>query len=235
MREDDMKSIRSLAFGALLVVALYCAVRILLPGHQAPPPAQPPSAQAQREAQSTRPRSAVRSVEPRVATKPTRQPVSSDERPAPPTGTPQAEPVKSETQAAAGTSEKKAAPAQAKAPQTAPAAPGARPGKPPIQDPMARAALSYVGADPDAELYWYQAINDPALPAQERQDLIEDLNEDGLSDPHNPTMDDLPLILSRIQLIEEVFWDAMDEVNTDAFLEAYKDLVNLAFQAMDNG
>jgi hypothetical protein len=234
MREDDMKSIRSLAFGALLVVALYCAVRILLPGHQAPPPAEPPSMQAQREARSTRLRSAVRSVEPRVATKPTRQRVSSDERPAPPPSIPQAEPVKSETQAPAGTSEKKAAPAQAKAPQTA-AAPGARPGKPPIQDPMARAALSYVGADPDAELYWYQAINDPALPAQERQDLIEDLNEDGLSDPHNPTMDDLPLILSRIQLIEEVFWDAMDEVNADAFLEAYKDLVNLAFQAMDNG
>ena len=69
----------------------------------------------------------------------------------------------------------------------------------------------------------------------ERQDLIEDLNEDGLSDPHNPTADDLPLILSRIQIIEEVVWDAMDEVNADAFLEAYKDLVNLAFQAMENG
>jgi hypothetical protein len=161
--------------------------------------------------------------------------VSSDERPALSAGTAQAEPVKSEAQAAAGANEKKATPAQGKATTAAAPAPKARPGKPPIQDPMARAALSYVGADPDAELYWYQAINDPSLGPQERQDLIEDLNEDGLSDPHNPTADDLPLILNRIQIIEEVVWDAMDEVNADAFMEAYKDLVNLAFQAMDNG
>jgi hypothetical protein len=115
------------------------------------------------------------------------------------------------------------------------AKPGARPAQEPIQDPMARLALAFVGADPDAELYWYGAINNPSLSAQERQDLIEDLNEDGLTDPHRPTADDLPLILNRIQLIEEVVWDAMDEVNADAFLEAYKDLVDLAVQAMENG
>jgi hypothetical protein len=137
--------------------------------------------------------------------------------------------------AQANTKAKQPAPAKATTQNVAGAKPGTRPGKPPIQDWMARAALAYVGADPEAELYWYQAINDPALGAQERQDLIEDLNEDGLSDPHHPTMDDLPLILNRIQIIEQVVWDAMDEVNADAFLEAYKDLVNLAFQAMDNG
>ena len=166
---------------------------------------------------------------------PARSRLSPDERAALPTSTPQAEPVKPEAQAVVGTNEKKAGPAQGKTTTTAAPAPKVRSGKPPIQDPMARAALSYVGADPEAELYWYQAINDPSLGPQERQDLIEDLNEDGLSDPHNPTADDLPLILSRIQIIEEVVWDAMDEVNADAFLEAYKDLVNLAFQALDNG
>ncbi|HEV7403234.1 MAG TPA: hypothetical protein VGO11_09920 [Chthoniobacteraceae bacterium] len=95
-------------------------------------------------------------------------------------------------------------------------------------DPLARAALSMVGADPDAEEYWLAAINDPSLPAEERQDLIEDLNEDGLSDPQHPTADDLPLILSRLRLIEDVREEAMDEVNADAFQEAYKDLLNLA-------
>lgn len=104
-----------------------------------------------------------------------------------------------------------------------------------MQDPMARVALEFVGADPDAEMYWYEAINDPGLSAHERKDLIEDLNEDGLSDPQNPTMEDLPLILNRMELIESVVWDAMDEVNADAFQEAYKDLVNLAMQAMSNG
>ena len=100
--------------------------------------------------------------------------------------------------------------------------------KEPIQDPDARAALSLVGADPAAEQYWTTAINDPNLPANERKDLIEDLNEDGLSDPKHPGSQDLLLILSRIQLIEQLAPASMDQVNADAFHEAYKDLVNLA-------
>ncbi len=99
--------------------------------------------------------------------------------------------------------------------------------KPPIQDPTARVALSFVGLDPDAECYWVSAINDPTLPAEERKDLIEDLNEDGLSDPHHPAPEDMPLIASRILLIEELAPVATDPVNARAFQEAYKDLVNL--------
>jgi hypothetical protein len=104
-------------------------------------------------------------------------------------------------------------------------APPARDAAP--QDPLARLALSFVGADPDADRYWIEAINNPSLPAQERQDLIEDLNEDGLSDPQNPTVSDLPLILSRLALIEQLAPDAMDEVNAAAFQEANKDLTNM--------
>ncbi len=99
--------------------------------------------------------------------------------------------------------------------------------KAPIQDPDARVALSFVGADPDAEQYWAAAINNPNLPAEERKDLIEDLNEDGLSDPKTPGPQDLPLIMSRIVLIEELAPYAMDQVNADAFAEAYKDLTNM--------
>lgn len=96
-----------------------------------------------------------------------------------------------------------------------------------VKDPEARLALSFVGTDPAAEAYWSQAINDPNLPSEERKDLIEDLNEDGLTDPKNPTAQDMPIILSRIQLIEEMAPQAMDPVNAKAFAEAYKDLVNL--------
>lgn len=99
--------------------------------------------------------------------------------------------------------------------------------KDPIHDPVARIALSFVGADPDAEAYWIDAINNPDLSAEERQNLIEDLNEDGLSDPENPTADDLPLIENRILLIEDIAPDAMDDVNAAAFQEAYKDLMNM--------
>lgn len=97
-----------------------------------------------------------------------------------------------------------------------------------VQDPTARLALYFVGEDPEAEAYWIGAINDPQLPAEERKDLIEDLNEDGLVDPQHPNASDLPLIYSRIQLIEQLAPMAIDQVNADAFVEAYKDLVNLA-------
>jgi hypothetical protein len=102
----------------------------------------------------------------------------------------------------------------------------------PLADPDARSALALVGTDPDAEVYWFGAINDPSLSAHERQDLIEDLNEEGLSDPKNPTIDDLPLIIRRLELIEALAPFAMDEVNMDAFEEAFKDLRNLADQAL---
>jgi hypothetical protein len=108
-------------------------------------------------------------------------------------------------------------------------------GEEPLQDPIARVALSLVGMDPDAEDYWFAAINDLSLPAHERQDLIEDLNEEGLSDPEHPSIDDLPLIFSRLELIETIAPDAADDVNAAAFNEAYKDLLNLAELAMGGG
>ena len=58
--------------------------------------------------------------------------------------------------------------------------------------------------------------------------MIEDLNEDGLSDLKHPGVQDLPLILSRIELVKQLAPNAMDQVNADAFAEAYKDLVNLS-------
>lgn len=92
---------------------------------------------------------------------------------------------------------------------------------------LPRLALSFVGADPEAEQIWNLAINDPDRPAKERQNLIEDLNEDGFPDPKNVTADDLPLILSRIDLIEHLAPSSMDEVNAAAFGEAYKDLLQM--------
>jgi hypothetical protein len=99
--------------------------------------------------------------------------------------------------------------------------------EPLVPKPIARTALGYVGADEDAEEVWVNAINDPNRSADERKDLIEDLNEDGFPDPKNITEDDLPLIVSRLLLIEELAPDAIDDVNAAAFAEAYKDLVKM--------
>ena len=99
--------------------------------------------------------------------------------------------------------------------------------EPAVPVELARLALGFVGADSQAEQVWYQAINDPNMPADTRKNLIEDLNEDGFANPRQITEDDLPLIYSRIALIEQVAPDAMDDVNAAAFAEAYKDLVNM--------
>ena len=103
--------------------------------------------------------------------------------------------------------------------------------EPLIPSPVARLALGYVGSDPDAEEIWVYAINDPNRSPDERKDLIEDLNEDGFPDPRNITEDDVPLIMSRLELIEELAPDAADDVNAAAFAEAYKDLVNMLAKA----
>ena len=98
---------------------------------------------------------------------------------------------------------------------------------PRVKERRARVALSMIGYDPDADEVWIRLINDPDVSANARSNLIEDLNEDGFADPDNPTLDELPMIEYRIELIEDLLPYAMDKVNEDAFKEARKDLVNM--------
>lgn len=100
---------------------------------------------------------------------------------------------------------------------------------PAAREQLGRMALNYVGADPAADEIWVWLINDPELSANVREDLIEDLNENGFSDGDGSvaTVDDLPVIESRLLLIEEHMPFAMDEANAAAFAEAYKDLANM--------
>jgi len=98
---------------------------------------------------------------------------------------------------------------------------------PAVKEQRGRAALAMIGHNPEADEVWIGIINDPSVSANARSNLIEDLNEDGLS-YRNLTMDDLPVIKYRIELIEELKPYAMDKVNADAFDEARKDLVNMA-------
>jgi hypothetical protein len=226
-------NVRILVFAGLGLVTLCVVVQLVVPRHPAAKEVAPTATQVERGAGTPRSPRPVRSPELRMETAPIRPQPSPPEKRVSSAGQPQPEPPQTKSQVDGNAP--KVAQAGGKAQKTGPAMRSGSPAPPDLQDPMARAALAYVGADPDAEMYWYEAINDPSLSAHERSDLIEDLNEDGLSDPQNPTVDDLPLILSRIQLIEEVGWDAMDEVNAAALQEAYKDLVNLAFQVMDNG
>lgn len=228
-----MKRTRSLVLVALAIALVAGVAWVLTPKHSTAQEGPPRPAPVTRTANSLRPKSADHGAEPRVAGAAVQQQPVRPKHPTRTRGRLRPEPVELET--AADQNEPEVAQAEAVTPEVIQTQQGTPAAPETVQDPMARAALAYVGADPDAEMYWYEAINDPSLSAHERQDLIEDLNEDGLSDPQNPTMEDLPLILNRIELIEAIVWDAMDEVNADAFQEAYKDLVNLAIQAMSNG
>lgn len=87
----------------------------------------------------------------------------------------------------------------------------------------ARAALGLVGVDPDAEGYWMDAIYNLQLSDSQREDLMEDLNEEGFSDPQNPGPDDALLIVNRLRIIKDIAPYA-DDFMLEHLTEAYKDL-----------
>jgi hypothetical protein len=77
-------------------------------------------------------------------------------------------------------------------------------------------ALWYLGTDPEAEITWRRAIDDPAHPPGVRSDLIVDMIDEGYTDNSHPTKDDLPVILARLELIERYAPYAIDRVNAEA-------------------
>ena len=68
----------------------------------------------------------------------------------------------------------------------------------------ARALLNFVGQDADAGAVWAAAINDSDLTAETRQQLIEALDVSGLPDLQRLTPEYLPLILSRLAIVEQL-------------------------------
>jgi hypothetical protein len=107
------------------------------------------------------------------------------------------------------------------------------------KEAIGRIGLTYVGAadnqvNDQAVQLFHAAINDPSLSPEQRQNLIEDLNQDGLSNRRNPTPDDLKIIANRYQLAQ--WYLQQPSVQNDPtfaapFTEANKDLVNLLQRA----
>ena len=67
-------------------------------------------------------------------------------------------------------------------------------------------------------------MENDALSQSERQDLVDDLNEEGLPDPKHPTVEDLPLLLARLELLEEAELHFADRYD---FREPRNDLLQL--------
>jgi hypothetical protein len=98
------------------------------------------------------------------------------------------------------------------------------------KESLARVALEFVGANDQALDLYHMATQDPALKPDQRRNLVEDLNQDGLESAKNPTPDDLKIIARRYALTQTYL--QQDDVRRDvvleaAFREAAKDLANM--------
>lgn len=99
------------------------------------------------------------------------------------------------------------------------------------KEPLARIALSYVGASDRAEQLYRVAIDDLNLSPSARKNLIEDLNQEGFANLKQLSAADLPLIQKRLALIDQLAPRAKDPVNAAAFAEAKKDLLAMREKA----
>jgi hypothetical protein len=95
------------------------------------------------------------------------------------------------------------------------------------KEALGRLALSYVGADDSALELFHQAAFDPQLKPDQRRELVEDLNQDGLTQRKNPSAETLQIIAKRYALTQTYL--QQDYVKNDktlfaAFQEANKDL-----------
>lgn len=102
------------------------------------------------------------------------------------------------------------------------------------REALGRLALNFVGANDQALELFHQAALDPQLKPDQRRNLVEDLNQDGLSNPRNPTPEDLKVIANRYALTQTYL--QQDYVKNDktlnaAFQEANKDLAKMLERA----
>jgi hypothetical protein len=107
------------------------------------------------------------------------------------------------------------------------------------KEAIGRVGLTYVGSPNDqandqAVQLFHTAINDPSLAPEQRRNLIEDLNQDGLINERNPTPDDLKIISNRYVLAQTYLQQSYvqnDPVASAAFQEALKDLTQMLQRA----
>ncbi|MBI4324509.1 MAG: hypothetical protein HY674_04525 [Chloroflexi bacterium] len=106
--------------------------------------------------------------------------------------------------------------------------------EPGSKEPLARLALTFVGANQQAGELFHTAVLDQALLPDQKRELVEDLNQDGLSSQKAPTPEDLKIIAGRYALTQAYLqqdYVQSDQVLNEAFREADKDLRNMLQKA----
>jgi len=107
--------------------------------------------------------------------------------------------------------------------------------EPGSKEPLARVALAYVGASQQAGELFHTAVLDQTMLPDQRRELVEDLNTDGLSNKKNPSAADLEIIARRYALTQAYLgqdYVQNDKVLNAAFREADKDLRSLLQQVV---
>ncbi len=110
--------------------------------------------------------------------------------------------------------------------------------EPGSKEPLARLALTYVGANEQAAELFHTAVLDQTLTPDQKRNLVEDLNQDGLSNTRNPTPEELKIIANRYKLTQAYLqqdYVLNDKLLNAAFREADKDLRNMLQRAAAAG
>jgi hypothetical protein len=111
----------------------------------------------------------------------------------------------------------------------------ARVTEPDSKESLARVALAYVGANEQAATLFHAAVLDATLKPDQRRELVEDLNQDGLSNQKNLSPADLEIVSKRYALTQAYLrqdYVQSDKVLNAAFREADKDLANMLQRAV---
>jgi hypothetical protein len=98
------------------------------------------------------------------------------------------------------------------------------------KESLARLALAYVGNSDQAVELFHAAVLDPTLKPDQRRELVEDLNQDGLSSKKNFSPADLKVIARRYELTQAYLqqdYVLADQTLNAAFHEADKDLAKM--------
>jgi len=110
----------------------------------------------------------------------------------------------------------------------------ARVTEPDSKESLARLALAYVGANDQAVELFHDAVLDPTLKPDQTRNLIEDLNQDGLSNRKNLSPADLDIVAKRYTLTQAYLqqdYVINNKTLNAAFREADKDLANMLQRA----
>ncbi len=88
---------------------------------------------------------------------------------------------------------------------------------------LAQVALDTAGTDPMADRFFYAAMGDTSLPADNRRNLAEDFADHG-TNPKNPSAQDVQVMQKRLALLEQLRAETTEPLVIAGINEAQKDL-----------